>query len=674
MRRDRERWGRMAADAEVLTRGKPAPSEPSPLAHAAHGTGERGGEAYRRDIDGLRAFAVLAVVAFHAFPWLMPGGFVGVDVFFVISGYLISGLISQRLAEGRFTFADFYARRIRRIFPALIVVLAACFAFGWFALLPVELEQLGKHVAAGMGFVSNFALWSEAGYFDASAATKPLLHLWSLGIEEQFYLLWPLLLWVFAKWRRSALPLILAVGAISFAINLATYRHAPVAAFYSPASRFWQLQAGCLLAALAGARPDRTVSRTAANAMSAAGTALLVLSVFLLDEKLHYPGKWALAPTLGAFLLIAAGPGGWFNRNVLAQPVAVWVGLISYPLYLWHWPLLSFASIDARGIPPFGVRVAAVLASVALAAATYVFVEKPIRFGARRRLRIPALVASALVVGSAGLATFVAQGVPGRFPPEVRALASFKYEYLTDARYPHCWLSNKQPPEEFAPYCIDASPDRERVLVWGDSHAARLYPGLKAVFGDTIAFSQLTRDSCSPVLGLGYDLCQSSNAWVMRQIERFKPHTVVLFAVWAYYEKDWATDDAKRLLSATIDALGKAGVAHIVVIGQAPAWKGGLPVQMYEAWARNRPFHTVPERLATGLDPVAPIVDAKLRADFAGQRVRYFSLIDFFCDADGCLTHTPDGPTRLVTFDYGHLTTDGATLVARRLAADGVLP
>lgn len=667
----------MTTEAEALTRGTLASPEALPLAGAPIApatTRERHDEAYRRDIDGLRAFAVLAVVTFHAFPWLLPGGFVGVDVFFVISGYLISGLISQRLVEGRFTFADFYARRIKRIFPALIVVLAACFAFGWFTLLPAELAALGKHIAAGMGFVSNFALWSEAGYFDASAATKPLLHLWSLGIEEQFYLVWPLALWAFAKWRRSALPLIVAVGATSFAINLATVGKWPVAAFYSPLSRFWELQAGCLLAALTASPMRNALARPMADALSIAGAVLLALSVFLLNDKLGYPGWWALLPTAGTFLLIASGPGSWFSRNVLAQPVAVWVGLISYPLYLWHWPLLSFASISARGIPPFGVRVAAVLASIALAAATYVLVEKPIRFGAKRPFKIPALVALSLITGLAGYAIVRRGGVPTRFPPEIRALADFKYEYLTDARYPHCWLSNKQPFEEFAPYCIDTTVGRERVVVWGDSHAARLYPGLKAVFGDMIALSQLSRDACAPILDLGYELCQKSNASIMREIERIRPKTVILFAVWAYYEKDWESEAAKKTLFATIDALEKAGVGNIVVMGPAPSWKGGLPAQMYTAWVHARPFHTVPERLATGLDPLAATVDQKLRRDLEARHVTYFSVIDFLCNADGCLTHVPEGPTRLVTWDYGHLTTDGATLVARQLAADRILP
>ncbi|HEY6894201.1 MAG TPA: acyltransferase family protein [Rhodanobacteraceae bacterium] len=664
----------MTAEAEVLTRGAPAPLESAPRPDLAPAAADRHGEAYRRDIDGLRAFAVLAVVAFHAFPWLMPGGFVGVDVFFVISGYLISGLISQRLAEGRFTFADFYARRIKRIFPALIVVVAAVFAFGWIVLLPGELEALGKHIAAGMGFVSNFALWSEAGYFDPSAATKPLLHLWSLGIEEQFYLVWPLALVAFAKWRRSALPLIVVVGVVSFAINLATVAKWPVAAFYSPASRFWELQVGCLLAAMTASPGHRAPSPAAANAMAAIGAALLAISVFFLDDKLGYPGFWALLPTLGALLLIAAGPQAWFNRNVLAQPAAVAVGLISYPLYLWHWPLLSFASISARGIPSFGVRVAAVLASVALATATYLLIEKPIRFGATWKRKIPALVALAFVVGAAGYAAFAAHGVPTRFPPEIRALASFAYEYKTDARYPHCWLSNQQPPEEFAPYCIDASAGRERVVLWGDSHAARLYPGLKAVFGDTLALSQLTRDACPPILGLGYELCQASNAWILREIEKLRPETVVLFSGWGFYAGDWGSAAARQKLLATIDALENAGVRKIVFIGPAPKWKGSLPSQMYDAWAHGSPFHQVPERLANGLEPQPAIDDGKLRAGLAARRVEYVSAMDFFCNADGCLTHAPEGPTRLVSWDYGHLTTDGATLLARRLQAERVLP
>jgi len=645
-----------------------APS-PQRLAAATSPTHEEG---YRRDIDGLRAVAVLAVVAFHAFPTLLPGGFAGVDIFFVISGYLITGVIERRIDAGTFTFADFYARRMKRILPALVVVLVACFAFGWFALLPEEYEQLSKHIAAGIAFVSNFALWSESGYFDAAAYAKPLLHLWSLGIEEQFYLVWPLALWACARWRRSALSLVVAVGVISFAINLATVGKYPVAAFYSPLSRFWELQLGCALALL-GSRA--IPSRAVADAMSIAGAILIALSVALLDAKRGYPGLWALAPTVGTFLILLSGPDGWFCRNVLSRSAFVGVGLVSYPLYLWHWPLLSFAYIAWSGMPPVGVRLGLVVAAIVLATGTYAIVEKPIRFGtALRRYKIPALAAASLAIGAIGLVTFLHDGAPGRFPSDVQALANFKYEYKTDARYPDCWLSKDQPFDGFAPFCAGDRAGRDLAVVWGDSHAARLYPGLKAALGDRIALAQFTRDSCLPALGIAYAVCQQSNAWVVGEIARLKPSVVILFASWTHYQLDWKAPSAsKTSLLATIDALRLAGVPKIVVIGSAPVWKGGLPKLAYKAWLDAKPFHVVPEYLDGGRDLGVAEADVEMRRELATRDVVYFSMMDFFCNERGCLTHAPEGETRLVTWDSGHLTTDGAMLVGRRIVADDLL-
>ncbi len=203
---------------------------------------------YRPDIDGLRAVAVLSVVAFHAFPAWMKGGFIGVDVFFVISGFLITTIIFENLDRGTFSFAEFYARRIKRIFPALLLVLVASFAFGWFSLLADEYKQLGKHIAAGAGFVSNLVLWSELGYFDNSAETKPLLHLWSLGIEEQFYIAWPFFLWLAWKRNFSFLTLTILVAFLSFYLNFNGIKKDAVATFYSPQTRFWELLAGSILA------------------------------------------------------------------------------------------------------------------------------------------------------------------------------------------------------------------------------------------------------------------------------------------------------------------------------------------------------------------------------------------------------------------------------------------
>ncbi len=241
---------------------------------------------YRADIDGLRAIAVIFVVGFHAFPEQIPGGFVGVDVFFVISGFLISTIIFGGLENDSFTYSEFYARRIRRIFPALILVLSATAIFGWYELLADEYKQLGKHIAAGVGFVSNFAFWSEAGYFDNIAETKPLLHLWSLGIEEQFYLIWPALLLTAWQRRLNFLPIIVGIAIVSFGANIYLAKTNATAAFYSPASRFWELMLGGMLAYVSLHRPAYLPKTS--NWQSIVGLALIVFTgAFFNHDCLH---------------------------------------------------------------------------------------------------------------------------------------------------------------------------------------------------------------------------------------------------------------------------------------------------------------------------------------------------------------------------------------------------
>ena len=296
---------------------------------------------YRPDIDGLRAVAVLAVVAFHAFPSRVRGGFIGVDVFFVISGYLISTIIFDNLDRGTFSFSEFYARRIKRIFPALLLVLIACFAFGWFALLPDEYKQLGKHIAGGAGFVSNFVLWNEAGYFDNSAETKPLLHLWSLGIEEQFYIGWPLLLWFAWKRKFNLFAVTIFIAIATFFLNIKGVNQDIVATFYSPQTRFWELLSGSLLAWVALYKKDACYAikgrvdvwicrmfysenkaldaKTSADVLSFFGLFFLLYGFWRINKDLSFPGGLALVPVLGAVLIIAAGSRAWFNRAILSN-------------------------------------------------------------------------------------------------------------------------------------------------------------------------------------------------------------------------------------------------------------------------------------------------------------------------------------------------------------------
>jgi peptidoglycan/LPS O-acetylase OafA/YrhL len=347
---------------------------------------------YRSEVDGLRAVAVLSVVAFHAFPDYIPGGFVGVDVFFVISGYLITSILVKQHREAQFSFGDFYSRRARRILPALCVVLLACLLFGYLALLPDEFASLGRHMAAAAAFAANLSFWREAGYFAPASEFQPLLHLWSLGIEEQFYLLWPLVLAV--AWRRkfNVLQVVLFLTTASFAANLVLTHIDSTAAFYFPLSRFWELGLGCALAVVTS---DPNTARVLPPLLSryspAVGMALIGLSAFLYDHRTPFPGIAAVVPTLGALAVLASDEDSWFRRRVLASRTLVFIGLISYPLYLWHWPILSFEAILHSGTPQPTYRVAAVLLSLLFAVLTYRFLELPIR--QRRNLSTGLLLA-----------------------------------------------------------------------------------------------------------------------------------------------------------------------------------------------------------------------------------------------------------------------------------------
>lgn len=366
---------------------------------------------YRSDIDGLRAVAILSVIAFHAFPGKVPGGFSGVDVFFVISGYLISTIVFSSLEHDRFSLAGFYVRRIQRIFPALILVLATGLALGWHLLFHEEFEQLGKHTAAGAGFVQNFILWRESGYFDNSAETKPLLHLWSLAVEEQFYIFWPLLLALVWKGRWSFLKTSAVIAAISFAANLYLMSRDSVAAFYLPFSRFWELMIGGMLAHVMLRHP-RFIDEYR-NGRSTLGLVLILAGFFVLNKDRHFPGWWALLPTLGAFFVISAGPDAWLNRKILSSRLLVFVGLISYPLYLWHWLLLSYLRIlkaDAGSREILG----AVAVSVILSWLTYRFVEKLFRFGRKGPVKALILLSLMIVVGIFGARCMTHAGFKGR--------------------------------------------------------------------------------------------------------------------------------------------------------------------------------------------------------------------------------------------------------------------
>jgi peptidoglycan/LPS O-acetylase OafA/YrhL len=374
---------------------------------------------YRPDIDGLRAIAVLSVITYHAFPEWLTGGFTGVDVFFVISGYLITTIIQDGLRRGAFSITGFYARRIRRIFPALILVLGCCLFFGAKSLLSDELNQLGWHTAAGAGFLSNLLLLNEVGYFDSAAEAKPLLHLWRLGVEEQFYLMWPVILWVANRRGFNLLIVTTVLTVTSFILNLYSTDASPVSAFYLPQYRFWELLSGGVLAAVVARRSNQrsdtskppqhewASTQRLANLASTSGLLVVITGFVLISKTPKFPGLLAVLPVSGTCLLISGGRASWVSTNILSNKLLVLIGLISFPLYLWHWPLLSFTRMLLDRPDPV-LKFTALAAAFLLAWLTYHLVERPFRYGREgAKHKTMVLCSSALVIGIIGI--FVGQ-------------------------------------------------------------------------------------------------------------------------------------------------------------------------------------------------------------------------------------------------------------------------
>jgi peptidoglycan/LPS O-acetylase OafA/YrhL len=633
---------------------------------------------YRPDVDGLRAIAVLCVVAYHAFPRKLPGGFIGVDIFFVISGFLITGLIFADLQRQRFTFRNFYIRRFRRIFPALITVLTAALIYGWFALAPDQYRELGRQAAAGAGFSANILFWLESGYFDVGAIDKPLLHLWSLGVEEQFYLAWPIIMVLAYKVSRRLLAVALAISIGSLIASLLLTRSHESAAFYLPITRFWELLLGAMLALVAGvpklsaARPRQT-SSVVAESLACVGVLLIAAGLIFINRSSSFPGWWALAPTVGTALAIAS-PHAWLNRKILSHPLAVGIGLISYPLYLWHWVLLSFAHTASYGDEPSKLaRVLLVAAAFLLAWATYRLVELPIRFSPNRALMPRGLVAGIAVCAVLGLVVFTSDGAAFRYPAQIRPLAAAHYDrdkdYYTDIAYRGaCFIDAAGSISDIASQCVD-EPNETAPLValWGDSHAASLYPGLRARASvDGFRLAQFTASACPPVLGVrtaSRGKCAAFNDAVLQRLRLLKPDIAILEAHWALYQNEDRQAFDTVALQRTIRELTQLGIPRVIVMGSLPSWKIQQPRVSFVLWQQQ---HVVPTRSDQLLDARALTADRWVQETVAATAALFVSPLDLLCNHEGCLLSTDPRVPTPVAWDNDHLSVAGSRLLADR--------
>lgn len=547
---------------------------------------------YRPDIDGLRAIAVILVVIFHAFPKWLPNGFIGVDIFFVISGFLITQILIQEIESGSFSYISFYSRRIRRIFPSLILVLICCFAAGWYILTWREFQQLGAHIAGGAGFISNWVLFKESGYFDNAAELKPLLHLWSLSLEEQFYIVWPLLLWIFWKKKLNIAFFTLIIATTSFAVNIKALGSNSALDFFSPQTRFWEILIGSL-AALIAAYPMNLLSRIRSTCLHILGNLIyanplekpefrnsniqswlgflsILLGLFVI-EKEYFPGWYALLPTIGCALIITAGPSAYINRALLSIKPLIWIGLISYPLYLWHWPILSFLRIVFNESPPRSIRVVAVLFSVILAYLTYRFIDKPIRFGAHLKSKTIFLLVAMLLVGSLGYYTYKSGGIESRFTPLISSNNLDQRSWQWNL-YPKGTRNCEKELSNFK-YTICSTTTNPTVAIIGDSHAAALFYGFTQNNHSKLnQVAVFAGGACQPTLGIqSYPGCNKLLRETLSKIRNSPNIKYVLLT--SYYYEDIENAKNPEILSAyvagytkTIKALEGMGKKVIFVI------------------------------------------------------------------------------------------------------------
>ena len=627
---------------------------------------------YRPDIDGLRAIAVLSVVIYHAFPNTLRAGFMGVDIFFVISGYLISSIIFENLDRGSFSFGQFYGRRIKRIFPALTLVLLSCLVFGWFGLLGDEFKQLGKHMAAGAGFVSNFFLWQESGYFNNAAETKPLLHLWSLAIEEQFYIFWPLIVWV--TWKRKTLFLIVFIGLIvaSLAYNVHLVRLDPTATFFSPATRIWELLAGVLLAYMRVRPTAWQPSQRQLQIASTLGVLLLAIGFYRIDRSRPYPGTWALLPILGSFCLIFAGPTAWFNRFVLSNRLLVWIGLISFPLYLWHWPILSLIRIVESGAPEPYFRNIALVLSVLLAWATYYFVEKPIRSDGRSSLKITVLSACVAALGMAGFVIFQGNGLPTRPAAQINGVNT--WDNLTFAT-PCKFITNGPNHDDWCN--IGNAPNKPPTTVLiGDSVGNNFAPMLQSYSeqagNSAFVFRQFGRGFCHGFADIGYENCQELIKETQSYIEKTPSvDTVILAANWPLYFNGFDRIGSTPVSSQQFKAAFEKNVAYYQGLGKRVIVFLAPPVGANPRACLTRPIRLSDKSSCNLALPEALHNDGQYRAYFSAylksKNIETFDPFKYMCDAISC--KVTDG-TLIYYVDHEHFSIFGGQFLAEAAKDD----
>jgi peptidoglycan/LPS O-acetylase OafA/YrhL len=625
---------------------------------------------YREDIDWLRAIAVLAVVAFHFEAPAVFGGFVGVDIFFVISGYLITGIIQSELQAGGFSFARFYERRVRRLLPALYAMVALTAIPSFHYLLTSERQEFFRSIAAVVTFTSNFFFWLQTGYFDHAAVEKPLLHTWSLAVEEQFYLALPLLLWGLSRLNRSGrivLPLVLgALALASFALSIWLMKSDRSAtAFFMSPPRAWEFLIGGLIAT-----PGFPVLRNALAQQIARGVALVLIAipVFSLRQGPGFPGFDALTPCVGGALFLWSGIDVPTQKRSRYSPLHVvrFFGQISYSLYLWHWPLFTFARFSKSSLVlDAGDKIVLFGVTVLISYLSWRFIEQPFRLKSLAvtrgaAFRIAGLASAVLLAGSAGgIAVSRTTSDADRVALQLESYNSYDYRPLY--RSGVCFAPDSG---TFGENCLALASGKTNVLLWGDSLAAHYFHGLQNVIDpQAVNILQATQAACMPTFDTaaqGNASCRNFAAQMDAFFGDHEPDLVILSADWLEYARPPRFDGMIADLRQTISKLNGAGIA-VVLLGPAVQFRARLPSMLMRAHLRE-----IEARPDDFVLPDIFALDEMMKAALpAHEKLSYLSVVDAVCPARQCPL-TIDGGVPLA-WDHAHLTAEGSLYVMDRV-------
>lgn len=610
---------------------------------------------YRADIDGLRTLAVIPVVLYHLGTPFVSGGYVGVDVFFVISGFLITGIINRELQSKSFSIIRFYERRFRRILPALFFVIAIVAIASWFILLPQDFEDFGESVVATALFASNLLFWHQTNYFDAAVDTKPLIHTWSLALEEQYYLLFPPLLaglWRWASHKVVITLLMITIG--SFVVCCVGVAQGWSAAYYLLPFRAWELLIGSMLALVA---VPTIPSRWLREAIGIIGLACIVGPALLLTSESPFPGYNALLPVLGSALLLGLGARPsetpTLATRILSLRLFVWIGLISYSLYLWHWPVIVLTKYVTLGQMTAPIMVVVFVSCLMLAWASWRFVERPFRNKSVKGSTIFAF--SAFVTATASVAGGVLvsmEGVRSRFPEVAQIEKGILAQRAADKKA-QCMIGENGLPWRGPEYCFVTRGSGTRILLWGDSHANHFVQALRELNGSvkgTILAYGMT--ACTPILDLPSTRrpnCIPAKNRVLELVREHRIQRVIISGYWSAAPQSIATDQAPSLAD-TVRRLKALGV-DVAIIGDSPVFYLKEPVFLY-ARALAAGSAVAPLYIPTRNDP---LINSQIRRIVGNKN--FFDPLSVLCKKSECLALDKGEP---LFVDDHHLSRFGA--------------